>query len=94
MIINFKCKETEKIYNRNFSRKFPNNNIQRLAMRKLWMIHAAVSINDLRIPPGNQLETLKGNKKGICSIRINNQWRICFYWKDGNAIDVEITDYN
>ena len=66
--------------------------IQRVAMRKLKVLHNAVSLNDLRVPPGNRLEILKGNRAGQHSIRINSQWRICFVWKDGNAYSVEIVD--
>lgn len=68
--------------------------IQRVAMRKLKVLHNAVSLNDLRVPPGNRLEALKGNRGGQHSIRINSQWRICFVWKDGNAHFVEIVDYH
>ena len=68
--------------------------IQRTAMRKLKILHNAVSLNDLRIPPGNHLEALKDDRAGQHSIRINDQWRICFVWKDGNAFRVEITDYH
>lgn len=68
--------------------------IQRVAMRKLKVLHNAVSLNDLRVPPGNRLEILKGNRAGQHSIRINSQWRICFVWKDGNAYSVEIVDYH
>jgi proteic killer suppression protein len=93
MIASFKCKETEKIYNRNYSRRFPQA-IQKVAMRKLWMIDAAPDLNSLRVPPANRLEALKGDRKGQHSIRINQQWRICFRWKDGNAWDVEIVDYH
>ncbi len=93
MIISFNSKETEKIFNRSVSLKLPND-IQRIAMRKLWMIHSAVSLNDLRIPPSNHLEILKGKRKGQRSIRINDQWRICFKWKDGDVVDVEIVDYH
>ena len=93
MIISFKSKETEKIFNRNMSLKLPNG-IQRTAMRKLWMLHAATSLDDLRIPPSNRLEVLKGKRKGQRSIRINDQWRICFKWKEGDAVDVEIVDYH
>lgn len=93
MIINFKSKETEKIFNRSISLKLPNN-IQKIAMRKLWMIHAAVSLDDLRIPPANHLEILKGTRKGQRSIRINDQRRACFRWKDGNVFDAEIVDYH
>ena len=93
MIQDFKCKETEKVFNRNFSRKLPQS-IQRLAMRKLWIINAASNINDLRIPPSNHLEALSGIRNGQHSIRINQQWRICFKWVNGNAYEVEIVDYH
>jgi toxin HigB-1 len=93
VIRSFKCKETEKIFNRLFSRKFPNN-IQRVALRKLRMLNRAVSLQDLLVPPGNRLEELKGNRKGQHSIRINDQWRICFNWKKNDAYDVEIVDYH
>jgi len=93
MIRSFKCKETEKIFSRQFSRKLPHN-IQKIAIRKLWMLDGAAAISDLRVPPGNRLEALKGNRKLQHSIRINDQWRICFRWKEGNAYDVEITDYH
>lgn len=68
--------------------------IQRAVMRKLKVLHNAVALNDLRVPPGNRLEALKGDRAGQHSIRINNQWRICFVWKDGNAYFVEIVDYH
>lgn len=68
--------------------------IQRTAMRKLKILHNAVFLNDLRIPPGNRLEALKGNRAGQHSIRINDQWRICFVWSEGNAYNVEIVDYH
>jgi len=93
MIKSFRCKETEKIFNRERSRKLPQN-IQRIAMRKLWMIDAATIINDLKIPPANRLEKLKKKRKGQSSIRINKQWRICFNWKSGNAYQIEIVDYH
>ena len=93
MIKSFKSKETERIFNREFSKKLPHE-IQRNAMRKLWMIDAAPDINSLRTPPSNHLEILKGNRKGQHSIRINNQYRICFKWISGNAFDVEIVDYH
>jgi proteic killer suppression protein len=89
----FKDSETEKIYSRDRSRKLPPD-IQQVALRKLRMINNAKSINDLRIPPANRLEKLSGNRAGQYSIRINDQWRICFAWKDGDAVDVEITDYH
>ncbi len=93
MIKSFKDKETEKIFNLMFSKKLPVD-IQPIALRKLKMIHAAVVITDLRVPPNNRLEKLKGRHKGQYSIRINDQWRICFKWQEGNALNVEITDYH
>jgi proteic killer suppression protein len=93
VIRSFKCKETEKIFNRFISRKFPDD-IQRVALRKLRMLNRAVSLQDLLVPPGNRLEELKGNRKGQHSIRINNQWRICFKWVKNDAHDVEIVDYH
>jgi proteic killer suppression protein len=68
--------------------------IERVARRKLLYLHRAQRLEDLRVPPGNRLEALKGNRKGQHSIRINDQWRICFTWKDGDAFDVEIVDYH
>jgi proteic killer suppression protein len=93
MIKSFKCKETEKIYYRNYSHKLPQN-IQKIAMRKLWMINAAYTLNDLRTPPSNHLEALQGKRKGQYSIKINKQWRICFIWKINNAFSIEIIDYH
>jgi len=93
MIRSFKCKETEKIFNRLFSKRFPKN-IQRVALRKLRMLNRATILNDLRVPPSNRLEALRGNRKGQYSIRINNQWRVCFKWKKGDTINVEIVDYH
>jgi toxin HigB-1 len=93
VIVKFKDKETEKIWNGEYSRRFPAD-IQRIARRKLIHIHSALNLNDLKIPPGNRLHALDGNRKGQFSIRINNQWRICFSWKEGNAYDVEILDYH
>jgi proteic killer suppression protein len=93
MIRSFKCSETEKIYNRQHSRKLPQS-IQRVAMRKLWVLDAATEIHELRVPPSNRLEILRGNRKGRYSIRINQQWRICFRWRSGDATDVEIVDYH
>ncbi|MFO7667815.1 MAG: type II toxin-antitoxin system RelE/ParE family toxin [Desulfobacterales bacterium] len=93
MIKSFRDKETEKIFNRRLSGKLPQN-VQRIARKKLVILDSALEINDLRTPPGNRLEALKGDRKGQHSIRINNQWRICFRWSDGNADDVEITDYH
>ena len=68
--------------------------IQRVALRKLWLLDATIELNDLRVPPGNRLEALSGKRLGQHSIRINDQWRICFIWRDGNAHDVEIVDYH
>ncbi len=93
MIKTFNCKETEKLFNRNFSKKFPQD-IQRVVLRKLRMLNRARIINDLKVPPANRLEALRGKRKGQYSIRINNQWRICFKWKDGEVNNVEIIDYH
>lgn len=93
MIKSFRDKETEKIFNRLFSRKLPQN-IQHIARRKLVILDAAPELNELRIPPGNKLESLKRERKDQLSIRINDQWRICFNWKAGDAYNVEITDYH
>ena len=87
------CRETEKLIKRERSRKLPPD-IQRQAQRKLYLLDAAVSLDDLGIPPGNRLEALAGSRKGQHSIRINDQWRICFHWKDNDAHDVEIVDYH
>ena len=93
MIKSFKCKETEKIYYRQYSKKLPAD-IQRIAMKKLWMIDASPDLNSLRTPPSNHLKLLKGRRKDQYSIRINQQWRICFKWETGNAFDIEIVDYH
>lgn len=93
MIKSFADSETEKVFNRTYSKKLPED-IQRRARRKLVMIDAAEELNDLRVPPGNRLEKLRGRRKGQHSIRINRQWRICFRWREGDAYDVEITDYH
>ncbi|MDH5528343.1 MAG: type II toxin-antitoxin system RelE/ParE family toxin [Nitrospirota bacterium] len=93
MIATFRCKETEKVFGGRFSKRFPAQ-MQRLALRKLGHLHVAVRLDDLRVPPGNRLEALSGDRKGQHSIRINDQWRICFVWRDGNAYDVEIVDYH
>jgi len=93
MIKSFKCKETEKIFHRQFSRKFPHE-IQRNAMKKLWMIDASPDIHSLRVPSSNHLEALKGDRKGQYCIRINIRWRICFEWKSGDAFEAEIVDYH
>lgn len=93
MILTFACKETEKIFNRNYSKKLPQA-IQRAAFKKLRMLNRSVDLSDLRIPPANRLEQLSGTRKGQHSIRINDQWRICFVWKDNHPEQVEIVDYH
>ena len=93
MIRSFKSKETEKILARTRSKKLPQD-IQQAAYRKLRMLNNAVNLNDLRIPPANRLEKLGGDRNGQHSIRINDQWRICFEWHDGDAHNVEIVDYH
>ena len=92
MIRNFKDKEAELIWQGLVSRKLPRE-IQQVARRKLRMLNNARSVNDLRIPPNNRLEALKGGRKGQFSIRINKQWRICFTWADGIVDKLEIVDY-
>ena len=93
MIISFADKETEKIYNQFFSKKLPDN-IQPIALRKLIMLDNSASLDDLRVPPSNHLEKLSGNRRGQYSIRINDQYRICFNEMRGNFYDVEITGYH
>lgn len=93
MIKSFSDKEAGKIFQRDHSKKMPTE-IQEKAYRKLVILDSATKIKDLRVPPGNRLEKLKGNKKGKHSIRINDQWRICFRWKNGDAHGVEIIDYH
>jgi toxin HigB-1 len=93
MITSFKCKETEKVFRREFSRKL-SQSIQAIAMRKLWQLDAAVIIADLKVPPNNHLEALIRSRAGQFSIRINKQYRVCFEWKNGNAYNVEIVDYH
>lgn len=93
MIQSFKSRETENIWNGFRSKKLPND-IQQVARRKLRMINNSHIINDLRVPPANQLEKLCGNLQGFYSIRINKQWRIIFKWENGNAYEVQIVDYH
>ena len=93
MIKSFADKETELVYNQKFSKRLPNS-IQKVALRKLMMIDNAKTLEDLRIPPNNRLEALYGSRKGQYSIRINDQWRVCFREKDGHVYNVEIVDYN
>lgn len=92
MIKSFKCKETEKIWNEKFSKKLPHD-IQKRALQKLRMLDASSVLDDLKIPPSNNLETLSENRQGQYSIRINDQFRICFRWLDNHSFDVEIIDY-
>ena len=93
MIVGFACAETERIFRGDRSRRFPPD-IQNTARRKLEYLHRARTLHDLRMPPGNRLEALKGDRKGQHSIRVNDRWRICFVWRDGNAAQVEIVDYH
>jgi proteic killer suppression protein len=85
--------QAEKLFNLQRARKLPSD-LQRVALRKLRMVDAAMTLEDLTIPPANRLEKLRGNRAGEWSIRINDQWRICFKWREGNAYDVEIVDYH
>jgi len=93
MIRSFKSKEAEKLFGRVRSAKLPGD-IQRVALRKLRMLNRAKTLADLRVPPANRLERLSGDRAGQYSIRINDQWRICFRWEAGDAFDVEIVDYH
>ena len=93
MIKSFADRDTERLFNRERVKRFPAD-LLRTMLRKLVSLDAADALPDLRIPPGNRLEKLKGHRAGQYSIRINDQWRICFDWKDGDAHDVEIVDYH
>ena len=93
MIKTFSDKDTESIFARRFSKKFPTD-LHKTAWRKLAVLDAVERLDDLHVPPGNRLEKLSGDRAGQYSIRINEQWRICFQWREGNANDVEITDYH
>jgi toxin HigB-1 len=93
VIRSFRDKDTERLFKRERSRRLPAD-LQRAALRKLVLLDAATSLADLRIPPANRLEKLVGNRLGQHSIRINDQWRICFRWSGGDAHDVEIVDYH
>jgi len=92
MIKSFKCKDTEKLFNDIGVKRF--RSISRTARIKLEVLNAAISLQSLQVPPGNRLEQLKGNRNGQHSIRINDQWRICFVWSEENVFDVEIVDYH
>ena len=95
MIASFKDKESELIWKGRFSKKIKlPSQLHNIARRKLRMIAAATTLEALKVPPNNRLEALKGSREGQRSIRINDQWRICFKWKNGNAFDVERTDYH
>lgn len=93
MVVSFADKEAEKIWSGQWSRKLPQE-IQQRVLNKLAMIHRSQDIHDLRVPPSNHLERLSGDRVGQYSIRINQQWRICFRWQNGNAYELEITDYH
>jgi toxin HigB-1 len=93
VIRSFRDPETERLFLRQGSRRLPSN-VLRVALRKLVVLHSAESLEELRVPPGNHLERLSGDREGQHSIRINIRWRICFIWKDGDAYQVEIVDYH
>ena len=93
MILSFADKETERIWNGEVSRRLPIE-IQSIARRKLRMINNARRLDDIRVPPANRLEALKGDMKGQHSIRVNDQWRICFRWRNAGVNDVQIVDYH
>ncbi|MDE0137350.1 MAG: type II toxin-antitoxin system RelE/ParE family toxin [bacterium] len=93
MIRSYRNKDTRAVAERRRVRRLPED-IQRRAQRKLMVLNNAMNVNDLRVPPGNRLEALSGDRDGQHSIRINDQWRICFVWSDGNAYEVEIVDYH
>jgi proteic killer suppression protein len=93
MIRSFRDTRTESIFNREVARGFPSN-VLKQARYKLLILNAAEQLDDLRVPPGNRLEKLSGNRLGQHSIRINDQWRVCFRWHDSNAFEVEIVDYH
>ena len=92
MIHSFACSDTEALFNSQVVKRFIN--IERVARRKLLQLHAATELNSLRVPPGNRLEPLKDNRKGQHSIRVNDQWRVCFVWREDGAHNVEIVDYH
>jgi len=92
VIRSFRCKDTERLFHRESVRRF--RAIESVARRKLEMLEAAHRLEDLRVPPGNRLEALRGDRDGQHSIRVNDQWRLCFIWRDGGAENVEIVDYH
>jgi proteic killer suppression protein len=93
VIRSFRNRETKKLFQRERNRALPKE-LHRLALRKLVQLDAADSLEDLRVPPGNRLERLRGGRSGQHSIRINRQWRVCFVWREGDAYEVEVTDYH
>lgn len=93
MIRSFADRDTERLWAREHVRRFPGD-LRRTMLRKLLVLDGAISLEDLRIPPGNRLEKLRGDRSGQYSVRVNDQWRVCFRWVDGNAEDVEIVDYH
>jgi len=93
MIASFTNRDTERLFDRQPVRRFPSA-LRSVMLRKLLLLDAAVALDELRVPPGNRLEKLKGDRAGQHSIRVNQQWRVCFRWKDGAAHDVEIVDYH
>lgn len=92
MILGFADRDTERLFRLERVARF--HGAERVALRKLAMLDAAIRVDDLRAPPGNRLEALRGDRAGQWSIRVNDQWRLCFRWRDGNASDVELTDYH
>ncbi|MGA2353071.1 MAG: type II toxin-antitoxin system RelE/ParE family toxin [Terriglobales bacterium] len=93
MIVGFRDKETERLWRSGKSRRLPAG-LQLRAFKKLAILNAAVALDNLKVPPGNQLESLRGDRVGRHSIRVNDQYRVCFVWRDGNAFEVEIVDYH
>ena len=92
MIRSFNCRETERLFNRQPSRRW--RAVERVIRRKLELLNAATSLRDLSVPPANRLEALKADRKGQHSIRVNDQWRLCFLWRNGDAYEVEVVDYH
>jgi proteic killer suppression protein len=93
MIVGFRDRETERLWQSGRNRRLPAD-LQLGAFKKLAILNAAITLDNLKVPPGNQLETLRGSRAGQHSIRVNDQYRVCFVWRDGNAFEVEIVDYH